>query len=137
MIKLGKLTDYAIVLMGQLAKEGIGTSRSAHYLSDKTGVPEPTVAKVLKKLANKSLIASVRGAAGGYKLSRGAEQISVAEIVTALDGPIAVVTCVKGNKGACAAKGGCPVRGNWDHLNRAITSALEGVSLASIMADRR
>lgn len=137
MIKLGKLTDYAIVLMGQLSKEGVGTSSSAHYLSEKTGLPEPTVAKILKKLANKNLISSVRGAAGGYKLSREAKQISIAEIVTLLEGPIAVVTCVKGNTGSCAAKGICPVRGNWDHLNSAITSALEGVSLASIMSDRR
>ncbi len=136
MIKLGKLTGYAIVLMGQLAKEGITTPRSAHYLSNKTGIPEPTVAKVLKILASKKLLASVRGAAGGYKLSKEAEQTSIAEIVTALDGPIAVVTCVNGNTGPCAAKGLCPVRGNWDHLNNAVTSAFEGVSLANFMADR-
>lgn len=138
MIKLGKLTGYAIVLMGQLAKEGVGTFRSARYLSDKTGIPEPTVAKVLKMLTSKKLLASVRGAAGGYKISKKAEQISIAEIVTALDGPIAVVTCANGNKGwSCVAKGMCPIRGNWDHLNNAITSAFEGVSLANITADRR
>jgi len=132
MIKIGKLTDYAIVVMGQLSKEGCGVSRSAHYLSDKTGVPEPTVAKVLKLLAQEGLLDSVRGAAGGYKLSKTPDKISVAEIITALDGTIAIVSCVEGSAESCKVAATCPVRGNWDWVNKAIKAALEEVKLSDM-----
>ena len=134
MIKLGKLTDYAIVVMGQLSKESEGVSRSAHHLSGKTGVPEPTVAKVLKLLAKESLVVSVRGAAGGYKLAKAPDRISMAEIITALDGPIALVSCVEGSDESCKIASTCPVKGHWDPLNNAIKEALEKVKLADMGA---
>lgn len=134
MIKLGKLTDYAVVVMGQLAKEGAEASRSAQYLAEKTGVSAPTVAKVLKRLTKGNFVVSVRGAAGGYKLSRAADQISLAEIITALDGPIALVSCVEGSTEDCKTQRTCPVKGNWNRVNTVITSALSGIKLAEMIA---
>jgi FeS assembly SUF system regulator len=133
MIKLGKLTDYAIAVMGQLVKEGKEASRSANYLAEKTGVPEPTVAKVLKLLAKGNLLESARGAAGGYKLSRTPDQISMADIITVLDGPIAIVSCVEGSNEDCKMSGTCPVKGHWDPLNDAIRAAFEKVRLADMV----
>ncbi len=134
MIKLGKLTDYAIAVMGQLVREGIESAHSAHSLSDKTGIPEPTVAKVLKLLSKGNLVVSERGAAGGYKLVKQAEQISIGEIITAIDGPISIVACVDGQHESCAMWGTCPTKGNWDRVNDAIKSALEGVKLTEMLS---
>ena len=133
MIKLGKLTDYAIAVMGQLAQEGGETSRSAHYLADKTGVPEPTVAKVLKLLSKGNLVLSERGAAGGYKLLKPADQISVSEIIMALDGPILIVACADGQKETCEMWKTCPTKGNWNRVNQAIRSALDGIRMTEML----
>jgi len=134
MIKLGKLTDYAIIVMGQLAQGAAAASRSAHYLADKTGVPEPTVSKVLKALSRGDLVVSTRGAAGGYKLSKAADQISLAEIITALDGPIAIVACANGSCGeGCGLWATCTAKSNWGRVNDVIKSALEGIKLTEIV----
>lgn len=143
MIKLGKLTDYAIVVMGQLAQEAAANgsvseaSCSAHYLSEKTGVPEPTVAKVLKLLSGGGLLTSTRGAAGGYKLLKPVEEISIAEIITTMEGPIAIVTCVDGHEKDCGLSATCPTRSNWNRVNDAIKSALEGVKLVEMITAPR
>jgi FeS assembly SUF system regulator len=134
MLKLGKLTDYAVVVMVQLARDGV--SRSASYLSDKTGLPEPTVAKVLKQLAKEKLVEATRGALGGYKITRAPEEISLAGIVTAMDGPIALASCVGGNEG-CKSQGKCPARGNWDRVNGLIAQALDSVTLAEMAVPPR
>ena len=133
MIKLGKLTDYAIAVMGQLAHEGVKTARSAHYLADKTGIPEPTVAKVLKLLSGADLVASERGAAGGYRLLKPATEISIGAIITALEGPITIVACVDGQAESCEMFGTCPTKNNWHRVNEAIKSALDGVKLTDMM----
>jgi FeS assembly SUF system regulator len=133
MIKLGKLTDYAIAVMGQLAHEGLESSSSAHHISGKTGIPEPTVAKVLKLLSAGNLVASERGAAGGYKLVKAADQVSIGEIITVMDGPISIVACVDGHKENCGMWGTCPTKGNWDRVNDAIKGALASVTLAEMM----
>ena len=134
MIKLGKLTDYAIAVMGQLAQEGTTSSHSAHHLSDKTGIPEPTVAKVLKLLSKGNLVTSERGAAGGYKLVKGAEKTSIAEIITTMDGPISIVSCVDEESAPCDMAETCPTKGNWKRVNDAIRSALEGVMLSEMLS---
>jgi FeS assembly SUF system regulator len=133
MIKLGKLTDYAVVVMTQLAKES-GALQSAAQLAVKTGIPEPTVAKVLKQLSKSDLAESVRGAAGGYRLTKSAAEISAADIITAMDGPIAIVSCVEGVEEHCRSEAVCPVRGNWDRANTLIRQALDSVRLSEMMA---
>lgn len=131
MIKLGKLTDYAIVVLTQLSREG-GGARSAPQLAEKTGIPEPTVAKVLKTLAREKLVDSVRGAAGGYRLSRSTEDLSLCDIIEAVEGPIAIASCVSPAEESCGAESRCPSRGKWDPVNRAIRSALQDLKLSDM-----
>jgi len=134
MIKLAKMTDYAIVIMGQLASEGESVSCSARLLSDKTGVPEPTVAKILKRLAREKLVVSARGASGGYKLLNAPVEISICRIIEAMEGPLAIVSCAGGNGESCKISVNCCTRGNWSLINTAIRSALEGVMLSDMIA---
>ena len=130
MLKLGKLTDYAMTVMVQLTREG--GSRSAPYLAEKTSVPEPTVSKVLKALAKSGLLESGRGVGGGYRLSRAATDISVGQVIEAMDGPIAIVACVEGADEPCGSEQRCPVKGKWTPLNNAIKDALHAVKLSDM-----
>lgn len=131
MIKLGKMTDYAIVVLTQLSQES-GGARSAPQLAEKTGIPEPTVSKVLKTLAREKLVDSVRGAAGGYTLSKRAQDLSLCEIIEAVEGPIAIASCVTEASESCGAQNRCPSRGKWDPVNRAIRSALQELKLSDM-----
>jgi FeS assembly SUF system regulator len=131
MFRLNRLTDYAVVVMAQMSLRG-DKVRTAPQISQDTGVPLPTVAKLLNALARENLVASHRGAAGGYALSKPAEEITVAEIIQALEGPIALTACVDGNVGSCESETLCPMRGNWDKVNKAIRHALSGVTLADM-----
>ncbi len=132
MIRLSKLSDYAIVALCELARLPMGSAASACVLAQRTGVPEPTVAKLMKALARDGILASHRGITGGYSLSRPAAAISVADVIAALEGPIALTDCVDGHEGGCATEGSCQVRGNWNKINDAIKSALAAVSLADM-----
>jgi FeS assembly SUF system regulator len=131
MIRLNRLTDYAIVVLSQMSRDQVHV-RTAPQLAGETGVPLPTVAKLLKTLAADGIIVSHRGAAGGYMLSRPAEQISVAEVIASLEGPIALTACVEGSGGHCDVETLCPMRGNWQKVNGAIRQALEALTLAEM-----
>ena len=131
MLRLNRLTDYAVVVMSQMTRNPEAL-RTAPQIAQDTGVPLPTVAKLLNALAHERLITSHRGAAGGYSLNRPAGQITVAEIIQALEGPIALTACVDGQTGGCDVESLCPMRGNWDKVNRAIQGALAGVTLADM-----
>jgi len=131
MIRLSKLTDYAIVVMAQMARDR-SAIHTVPQLADRTGVPAPTVAKLLKLLTPAGLMISHRGAAGGYTLAKPAEDITMAAIIAALEGPIALTACVDGHDGQCGVESLCPMRGNWDKVNKAIRRALEEVSLADM-----
>lgn len=131
MLRMGKLTDYGIVLMSQLATKS--TSQfSAHALADTVKMPLPTVRKVLKALTRSGLLTSERGATGGYSLSRLPEQISVAEIITAIEGPIALTECVSGES-LCEQETHCAVQTNWTRINDAVFHALDEVKLADML----
>jgi Rrf2 family protein len=97
-----------------------------------TGIPEPTVAKVLKTLASGGLVASQRGARGGYRLLRPLAGIPVADVIAAVDGPIALTACVEGSTVECESQCMCPMRGRWDPVNEAIQQALTTISLADM-----
>jgi FeS assembly SUF system regulator len=131
MIKLNRLTDYAILVLAHLG-QGHPLLRTAPQLAVDTGVPLPTVAKLLKMLAADGLIQSHRGALGGYSLSRPAEDISMAEIIATLEGPIALTLCIDGSAGHCDVEARCPMRANWAKVNGAIKRALEDLSLADM-----
>jgi FeS assembly SUF system regulator len=130
MLRLSKLTDYAVVVLVRLAdSERVQTSPG---IAATTGIPEPTVAKVLKTLASSGLVGSQRGARGGYRLLRPLAAIPVADVIEAIDGPIALAACVEGSATECEAQGLCPVRGRWDPVNDAIHHALSSISLADM-----
>ncbi len=133
MFRLNRLTDYGVVVLTQMSRSP-DDLRTAPQIARETGVPLPTVAKLLSALAHGHLIESHRGAAGGYTLNRPAEEISVAEIIQALEGPIALTACVEGSADDCDVASLCPMRGNWDRVNKAIYGALSEVTLADMAA---
>jgi FeS assembly SUF system regulator len=130
MLRLSKLTDYAVVVMIHLHRgEAVQTSPG---IARDIGLPEPTVAKVLKSLAGSSLVVSQRGARGGYRLARSLDGVSIAEVVEAIEGPIALTACVEGTQGLCESKALCPMHGRWDPVNDAIQQALSSIMLADM-----
>jgi FeS assembly SUF system regulator len=130
MLRLSKLTDYAVVVLVRLSEnEGVQTSPG---LAAATGIPEPTVAKVLKTLAASDLVSSQRGARGGYRLNRDLAAIPIADVIASIDGPIALTACVEGSGSGCESQGLCPMRGRWDPVNEAIHKALSSISLADM-----
>ncbi|WP_081369051.1 SUF system Fe-S cluster assembly regulator [Granulibacter bethesdensis] len=135
MFRLSKLTDYAVVVLMRLAGDAgaaAGQVQTAPYIAAATGVPEPTVAKVLKALSLGALVVSQRGAHGGYRLNRALDQISIADVIRVLEGPIALTACVEGASLDCEAACLCPMRGRWDMVNHAIATALSSISLADM-----
>jgi FeS assembly SUF system regulator len=135
MFKLGKLTDYGTVLMTALAIEPARV-HSAHELAESTHVSAPTVSKLLKVLAKGGLVEASRGAHGGYRLARAAEQITIADIVRALEGPIAVTQCSE-HSGLCSIESSCTTSANWRLINTAIQEALSSVTLAQMTIPMR
>jgi len=130
MLRLSKLTDYAVVVLIRLSHgEAVQTSPG---IAAGIGLPEPTVAKVLKALASSGLVSSQRGARGGYRLARPLSAIPVTDVVAAIDGPIALTACVEGSGAGCEAECLCPVRGRWDLVNDAVRQALGRITLADM-----
>tara|TARA_Y100000589_G_C27079425_1_gene598950 strand:- start:457 stop:930 length:474 start_codon:yes stop_codon:yes gene_type:complete len=136
MIKLNRMTDYGVMIIVQVCK-GMDRITTAPNLSSTTGLPLPTVSKILKKLAKKGLITSHRGVNGGYSQRRPLSQISVAEMIEALDGPVVLTACVEGAEHSCNVESLCPVRGGWDRVNTAIRNALEEISLEELCMPAR
>ena len=132
MLRLNRMTDYAVVVLGQMARRP-GLVQTAAHIAESTAIPLPTASKLLKQMAGAALITSHRGANGGYSLDRAAAAVRVAEIVEALDGPIALTACVDGAEDQCDVESHCPMRGNWNRVNNAIREALENVSLAELI----
>lgn len=130
MIRMSKLTDYAIVLLAHLARST--ETLTAHELAARSRVPLPTVSKLAKELSKAGLVVSHRGRNGGYGLARAPELISVAEIVEALEGPIALTECAKPHSGICGIEDTCLARDSWDPVSRAIETALRNLPLSSI-----
>ena len=131
MIRLNRLTDYGVVLMVQLSRSG-DRVLTARQMSAETGVPLPTVAKILKQLTSARLVISQRGAGGGYALGRPADDISAGEIVAVLEGPVVLTACVESSLEHCRIESQCPMCGNWNKVNLAIQGALEAVTLADM-----
>ena len=105
---------------------------TASELTESTGLPGPTVSKLLKQLSRAGLLDSQRGSNGGYTLSLAADDISVSDIVSALDGPIALTECMTADGAVCEIEALCPTRTNWRQINNALVEALDRVSLAEM-----
>src|SRR5437867_2592417 len=132
MLRVTKLADYGIVLMTHFASHPGHLQHNARDLAAEVCLPLPVVSKILKALAREGLLVSHRGTKGGYSLARSPEAISVAQIIRALEGPIAVTECTDKVKGDCNLERLCPVRSNWHRINEAIREALEKISLAEM-----
>ena len=131
MLRISKLTDYAIVLATHMATCAKPTS--GRCLAELSGLPQPTVAKVLKSLSRAGVVEATRGVCGGYRLAKNAQSISVSEIIEAIDGPIAVTECTE-QRSACAHEAGCGLQANWKQINAALTNALAAITLADMMS---
>jgi len=132
MIKLSRLADYAVALLTHMGSEPKAV-HNALDLAEGTGLPVPTVSKVLANLAREGVLASVRGAKGGYHLATAPECISVARIIAAIDGPIALTQCVDTSADICTVETLCPSRAGWHKINQAVERALSEVTLADLM----
>lgn len=134
MIKLSRLADYAVVLLTQMGSDAKAV-HNALDLAERTGLPVPTVSKVLATLARNRVLTSVRGAKGGYRLAAAPERITVAEVISAIDGPIALTQCVDRTADICIVETLCPSRAGWHKINRAVERALSGVTLADLIGE--
>jgi FeS assembly SUF system regulator len=131
MLRVTKLTDYATVVLTVLAARP-GDVLSAADLAETSGLETPTVSKLLKPLAQAGLVSSLRGAHGGYRLSRDAAEISLIEIVEAMEGPLAMTECSQ-HENHCGIAHQCGVRSNWRLINDVVADALRGVTLAQML----
>jgi FeS assembly SUF system regulator len=132
-LRLSNLTDYAVVLLSAAARH-CGCARvNAAELAQETGLPLPTVQKLVSKLSAAGLLRSVRGSGGGFKLARPAAAISLVDIIEAVEGPIALTACVEAGKHDCGMEGACKVQPHWGAVNGAVRGALANVNLTALV----
>jgi FeS assembly SUF system regulator len=132
MLKITRLSDYAVAVLGQLANS-VECVQTAKGLAEKTGLPQPAVSKILKSLARSKLVASHRGVQGGYRLARDASHVSVADVIEAVEGPVALTDCGGESLPACEFTGQCSVQANWLRINQVVRRALANISVEDMM----
>jgi Rrf2 family protein len=131
-MRLTSLADYAVVMMAAAARHPAGARLSATVLAGETGVPLPTAQKLTGRLAAAGLLTTARGTGGGFRLTRPAGEISLADIVEAVEGPIEMTSCVDADRHDCVLESACQVRPHMNVVNGAVRGALAGVSLSSL-----
>ncbi len=132
MIKITRLTDYGIMLLTNFVRDEQHPMRNARDLASQAHLPLPTVSKILKVLARKGLLKAYRGVKGGFRLARRPEEITVAQIVDAVEGHLGITECSFTAPGTCDLEEGCPVQTNWQKISRAVWTALEDITLAEM-----
>jgi len=133
MLRITKLSDYAVVVLQNLAAcQDPSCDCTSREVAERTGIPRPTVSKVMKDLARGGLLVSQRGALGGFCLAREPARITLAEIIEAVEGPIALTECSAAADGNCDFTGACPVEENWLRINQVVRRALDDISLADM-----
>lgn len=130
MLRIGKLTDYATLILATLARN-TSLQRTAADIARGCRLATPTVSKLLKQLHRAGLVESTRGLKGGYRLARPAGQISAAAILDALEGPLALTECATLHS-RCDLQSSCSVTGSWQRINLAIRQSLEEITLAEL-----
>ena len=131
-MRLSSLADYAVVMMSACARHCGGTQLNAAHLAEETGIPLPTVQKLVSKLSHAGLLRSVRGAGGGFRLARPAAAVTLADVIEAIEGPIAMTACVETGRHDCALEGSCRVQAHWPVVNAAVRGALANINLTSL-----
>src|SRR5690606_11507026 len=135
-MRLSSMADYAVVTMCAAARHCGSARVSAADLAEETGLPVPTVQKLVSLLSRAGLLRATRGARGGLKLARPAAAITLADIVEAVEGPIALTTCLDGDRDCCALESCCSVRPHWSVVNETLRGALAGVPLTRLAQPR-
>jgi len=135
-VRLSSFADYAVVMLSAAARHGLGARLTATLLSGETGVPLPTAQKLMGRLTQAGLLVSARGTGGGVQLARDPASISLADIIEAIEGPIAMTACVDDHRHDCGLESACRVRPHWGVVNSTIRGALGGVSLETLAASR-
>ena len=134
MVRLGKLADYGLVLMTCIARtESSSPQRTARDLALESKLPLSTVSKLLKELLQSGLLLSHRGTKGGYMLARHPHQVSVVDIITAIEGPMALTECSSDISGLCNLELTCPIKSNQRIINQAVRGVLERITLADLI----
>ena len=131
MIRMSRLTDYGILLLTCYARQPERSARSARDLANEAHLPQPTVSKILKVLAKHDLLEAHRGVHGGFALARPAEEITLAEVIEALEGPIGITSC-SAHTGDCDIERSCIVKENWQRINQVVLEALDKITLAGM-----
>ena len=129
MIRLSKMADYGIVLLTYVAQLRPGALATARDLAERSGLPMPTVSKVVKTLARGGLLHSHRGVHGGYSLARAASAISVVDVIDAMEGPVAMTACTRTARLRYSLLSTCPTRSAWATVNRRVEEALASMTL--------
>ena len=132
MLRITKLTDYAIVVLTCMAERDAGEHHSTASLAEYTSISQPTVRKILKDLAKGGIVVSQRGVQGGYQLSRSACEITLVDIIDAVEGPIALTECSGDEPDGCEHVGSCRVEANWLKINQVVRRALQRVNLSDM-----
>jgi FeS assembly SUF system regulator len=132
MIRLAKLTDYGLLLMTSMARKGKTSVHNARDLALLTQLPLPTATKVLKQLLQSGLLVSHRGINGGYSLAKEPADISLAEVIAAIEGPIALTECSTDVTGLCDLERSCPIKTNQRVISEIVRGALQKVMLADL-----
>jgi FeS assembly SUF system regulator len=132
MLRITRLSDYAVAILGQLAISAAPVD-TAKDLAARTGLPAPVVSKILKRLARSKLVASQRGVQGGYRLAREPSRVSVADVIEAVEGPVALTECGDASDASCEFVGNCSVQANWLRINHVVKRALSNISIEDMI----
>ena len=132
MLKVSKLTDYGIGLMASLARREDDKLVAARELSADSGLPLPTVSKLLKVLTGSELLVSTRGASGGYALARRPDQITLVDMIEAIEGPLALTECSGNSACVCELEASCGLKANWNWINQQLLNTLRGITLQNM-----
>ena len=133
MLRLNRMTDYAILVLGVLHGRP-NVLLSSAQIAQHAQLTQATAAKIIKALGSAGLVTTIRGTKGGCQLALPASAISIADVIEAIEGPIALTACVEGAEEPCSVQQGCFMSGSWNHINGAIRSALDGVSLSDLFS---
>ena len=136
-MRLSSMADYAVVVMSAASRHCGSARVNAAQLAEETGLPAPTVQKLVSKLTSAGLLRSSRGVGGGLKLARPAAAITLADIVEAVEGPIALTSCIEHGRHDCTLEDACMVRPHWPVVNEALRGALAQVPLTRLAETSR
>ena len=140
MLSLNRKTDYALVALAHLAQEPEQTPVSARLLAEEYDMPQPLLAKLMKQLHQAELIDSIRGVEGGYVLAGEPEQITLGQVIEAIEeGPVQIAFCCKEHTGsdecvACRIAPKCPIKGAIRDLNTQFGAILTRLTLADLLS---